>query len=150
MDFSIIIMTAVLVVTLVAPFFSYYAIKKARQKDFKSHKRIQTIVYAFCAAAVLVLELMIRLSGGSGSMYEDSSHADNPFFNTLLTAHIIGAVLTFILWTYLIIKSYRTFQKSLPGNFSVSHKKMGIAVFIGLIYTGITALVVYLMTLDLI
>lgn len=141
-------MTAVLGVTLLAPAFSYYAIKKARQKDFKTHKKTQTIVYALCAVAVLVLELMIRLSGGSGSMYEDSSHADHPVFKTILIAHIIGAVLTFLLWTFLIIKSRRKFQETLPGKFSRTHKKMGILVFVGLIYTGITALIVYLMTLD--
>ena len=148
MDFTFIIITTVLIVTLVAPVFSYYAIKKARQKDFKTHKKIQTIVYAFCIAAVLVLELLIRFSGGSGSMFKDSSHADNPVFKTILIAHIIGAVLTYILWTFLIIKSRRKFQKTLPGKFSVTHKRLGIIVFIGLVYTGVTALIVYLMTLD--
>ena len=141
-------MTTVLIVTLVAPVFSYYAIKKARQKDFKTHKKIQTIVYAFCIAAVLVLELLIRFSGGSGSMFKDSSHVDNPVFKTILIAHIIGAVLTYIVWTFLIIKSRLKFQKTLPGKFSVTHKSLGIIVFIGLVYTGVTALIVYLMTLD--
>lgn len=150
MDFTFFIMTAVLVVTLMAPIFSYVAIKKARQKDFKTHKKIQTLVYASCIAAVLVLELLIRFSGGSGSMFKDSSHANNPVFKTILTAHIIGAVLTYIVWTFLIIKSRRKFQKTLPGKFSVTHKKMGIVVFVGLVYTGFTALVVYLMTLDFI
>lgn len=148
MDITVFIMTAVLVVTLLAPVFSYYAIKKARQKDFETHKKLQTIVYAFCTVAVVVLELMVRFSGGSGSTFKDSSHADNPVFKTILVIHIIGAVLTFLLWTFLIIKSRRKFQETLPGKFSVSHKKMGIMVFIGLIYTGVTALIVYLMTLD--
>jgi len=150
MDFSSFIMTAVLVVTLVAPIFSYYAIKKARQKDFKTHKKIQTLVYGYCIASILVLELLIRFSGGSGSMYGGSSHADNPVFKTILIAHIIGAVLTYILWTFLIIKSRRKFQKTLPGKFSLTHKRLGIVVFSGLLYTGVSALVVYLMTLDFI
>ena len=150
MDFTFFIMTAVLVVTLIAPVFSYYAIRKAKQKDFATHKKTQTLVYAFCIASILVLELLIRFSGGSGSMFKDSSHANNPVFKTILTAHIIGAVLTYIIWTYLIIKSRRKFEKTLPGRFSVIHKKMGIVVFVGLVYTGVTALVVYLMTLDFI
>lgn len=150
MDLTFIIMTAVLIVTLVAPIFSYYAIKKARQRDLKTHKKIQTLVYAVCIVAILVLELLIRFSGGSGSMFKDSSHADNPVFKTILIAHIIGAVLTYILWTFLIIKSRRKFHKTLPGAFSVNHKRMGIIVFIGLVYTGSSALVVYLMTLDFI
>ena len=148
MDFTFIIMTAVLAVTLIAPIISYVAIKKVRQRDFKTHKKIQTLVYASCIAAVLILELLIRFSGGSGSMFKDSSHADNPVFKTILIAHIIGAVLTYVVWTFLIIQSRRKFQKTLPGKFSVTHKRLGISVFIGLIYTGVTALVVYLMTLD--
>ncbi|QBO59382.1 DUF420 domain-containing protein [Chryseobacterium salivictor] len=150
MSLTVFIMTGVLVITLLAPAFSYYAIKKAREKDYKTHKKIQTLVYVFCIAAVLVLELLIRFSGGSGSMFKDSSHADNPVFKTLLAAHITGAVLTYILWTFLMIKSRRKFKKTLPGKFSVSHKRLGIAVFIGLVYTGFTAFVVYLMTLDFI
>ena len=150
MDFTFIIMTGVLAVTLVAPIFSYLAIKKARQKDFKTHKKIQTIVFIFCLAAVIVLELYIRFSGGSGSMFKNSSHAGTIIFKTILTAHIIGAVLTYILWTFLIIKSSRQFHKNLPGGFSLMHKRLGIAVFSGLVYTGVTAFVVYLMTLDFI
>ncbi|WHF52536.1 DUF420 domain-containing protein [Chryseobacterium gotjawalense] len=150
MSLAFFIMTGVLVVTLIAPAFSYYAIKKARQKDYKTHKKIQTFVYAFCTAAVLVLELLIRFSGGSGSMFKDSSHADNPVFKTILTAHITGAVLTYILWTFLMIKSRRKFEKTLPGPFSNTHRMMGIAVFTGLVYTGFSALTVYLMTLDFI
>lgn len=122
MDFTFIIITTVLIVTLVAPVFSYYAIKKARQKDFKTHKKIQTIVYAFCIAAVLVLELLIRFSGGSGSMFKDSSHADNPVFKTILIAHIIGAVLTYIVWTFLIIKSVGNFKNTSRKIFSDAQK----------------------------
>jgi hypothetical protein len=68
-------MTAVLAVTLVAPIFSYYTIKKAKQKDFKTHKKIQTLIYIFCIAAILTLVLLIRFSGGVGSIFEDSSPA---------------------------------------------------------------------------
>lgn len=150
MDYTFIIMTAVLAVTLVAPIFIYYAIKKAKQKDFKTHKKIQTVVYGVCIAAILTLELLIRFSGGSGSMFEDSSYADSKVFKTILIAHIIGAVLTYIVWTFLIIKSHRKFTKTLPGNFSNTHKVLGISVFIGLIYTGVSAFVVFLMTFDFI
>ena len=150
MSFTMFIMTAVLLIILLAPVFSYYAIKKARKKDFKIHKKIQTIVFWFCIGAVLLLEVLIRYSGGSGSMFKDSSHAESPFFKNLLIAHIIGAVLTYLLWTFLIFKSSRKFQKTLPGTFSSAHKTMGIIVFVGLIYTGVTALAVYLMTLDFI
>ena len=143
-------MTGVLLVTLIAPIICYHAIAKARKSEFNSHKKIQTGVYILCVSSVVVLEILIRASGGSGSISSESSHAHKRIYKTMMIIHIIGAVVTYILWTYLIIKSNRTFQKTLPGQFSISHKKIGIAVFIGLIYTGVTASIVYLMTLNLV
>ena len=143
-------MTGVLLVTLIAPIICYHAIAKARKSEFNSHKKIQTGVYILCVSSVVILEILIRVSGGSGSISSESSHAHKRAYKTMMIIHIIGAVVTYILWTYLIIKSNRTFQKTLPGQFSISHKKIGIAVFIGLIYTGVTASIVYLMTLNLV
>lgn len=143
-------MTGVLLVTIIAPIICYHAIAKARKGEFNSHKKIQTGVYILCMSSVIVLEILIRMSGGSGSISSESSHSHKRIYKTIMMIHIIGAVVTYILWTYLIVKSNRTFQKTLPGQFSGSHKRIGIAIFIGLIYTGLTASIVYLMTLNLV
>ena len=141
------ILIIVLLLNLIAPFAVYYAIKQAKKKDYTAHKKIQNVVYIVCVLGVLALEGLIRFSGGSGSLTENSSYSGTPFFKILLIAHIIGAVLTYFLWTVLIIFSNRKFRKELPGKFSLIHKKLGHILFFGLIYTAVTALIVYVMLL---
>ncbi len=151
MDSTILIMTGVLIITLAAPFLVSYAIRFAKAGNYTAHKKIQNITFIICVLGVLVLEGLIRYSGGSGSLSGQSDHSGTSLFSTILIAHIIGAVLTYILWIYLILVSNNKFKKSLlPGSFSVHHKKLGIILFIGLVYTAVTALIVYLMTLNII
>lgn len=139
------ILIIVLLLNLIAPFAVYYAISLAKQKDYNAHKRIHNVVYIVCVLGVLALEGLIRFSGGSGSLAENSSYSGTTFFKILLVAHIIGAVLTYLLWTFQVIISNRKFLKKLPGKFSSIHKRIGHILFFGLIYTAVTALFVYVM-----
>lgn len=144
------IMTAVLFLTFFSPFVVYYGVKQAKNKDYNTHRKTQNHTYIICVLGVLSLEVLIRYSGGSGSLASESIYYGHTFFTIILVSHIFIAVLTYLLWTILIIYSNRKFQKSLPGTFSKNHKKMGLIIFGGLIYTAITALLVYLMSLSLI
>lgn len=148
MNATILIMTSVLVLTLFAPFGVYYGVKLARKKDFNAHRKIQTITFILFGLGVLALEILIRYSGGSGSLASNSNYYGTLFFTITLVSHIIVAVLTYLVWTILIIASSRKYQKTLPGKFSKIHKKIGLIIFGGLIYTALTALVIYLMTLN--
>lgn len=150
MNFTIFIMTAVMLLTLLSPFGVYYGMKLARKKDYKRHKRIQNLIFYICVIGVLALEVLIRYSGGSGSLASNSAYYGTSFFTVTLVSHILVAVLTYLLWTVVIILSNRKFRKSLPGKFSKTHKRLGYIVFIGLIYTAITALAVYLMSLNIV
>ncbi|HUH35674.1 MAG TPA: DUF420 domain-containing protein [Moheibacter sp.] len=148
MDVTTIIMTTVLLLTLFSPFGVYYAMKKARSKAFESHRKIQNTIYIVCVLGVLLLEGLIRYSGGSGSLASESEYYHTSFFKMTLYSHIIVAVLTYLLWTVLIILSNVRFKKNLPGKFSNFHKKCGRVIFAGLVYTAVTALLVYLMSLN--
>lgn len=150
MNFSIFIMSTVLLLTLFSPFGIFYGIRIARKKDFRTHKKIQNIIFYLCVFGVLALEILIRYSGGSGSLVSKSEYYGSDFFKYLLISHIVIAVLSYLLWAVLIIISNKRFKKSLPGRFSKSHKVFGYIIFIGLIYTAVTALIIYLMTLNLI
>ncbi|WP_304420177.1 DUF420 domain-containing protein [Profundicola chukchiensis] len=150
MNLTITIMTAVMLLSLISPFGVYYAVQLAKRKDFKAHRKIQNIIFIICVVGVLALEGLIRAEGGSGSLASASEYYHTSFFKFTLISHIIVAVLSYLLWTILIIISNIKFQKSLPGKLSKFHKTAGLIVFGGLIYTAITALIVYLMTLNLI
>lgn len=150
MNITIVIMTAVLLLTLLTPFAVYYGVKIAKQKDFKSHRKIQNIIFIICIIGLLTLEGLIRSKGGSGSLASSSKHYHTSFFKITLYSHIIVAVLSYLLWAVLIIFSNLKFNKNLPGTFSKAHKSLGYIIFGGLTYTAITALIVYLMTLNLV
>jgi uncharacterized membrane protein YozB (DUF420 family) len=133
--------------TTVSPFISLYAISFIKKGDNKKHIQIQRRLFFACIIALLVLESMIRFSGGSGSLVANSPYLDTPFFKLILPAHIIGAVLTYILWAIMIIRSNQKYKQAhLPGSFSASHKTLGKITTIGLFYTAFTALIVYLLT----
>lgn len=145
MNTAIIILTVVLVLNILAPFAVYYAIGLAKRGDFNSHKKIQNIIFFVCVLGVLALEGLIRVSGGSGSLVENSSYAGTTIFRAILGAHIVGAILTYLLWTFQVVGSYRGFGKSLPGKSSPVHKAIGYILFFGLSYTAVTAAIVYAM-----
>lgn len=150
MTSTIIIMTSVMVLSLFAPFGVYYGVKLARKKDYNAHRKIQTITFILCGLGVLALEILIRYSGGSGSLASNSNYYGTSFFTITLISHIIVAVLTYLIWAVFIIASSRKYQKTLPGKFSKMHKRIGLIIFGGLIYTALTALVIYLMTLNIV
>lgn len=143
-------MTAVLLLTLFSPFGVYYGVKIAKKKDYKNHRKIQNIIFIICVIGVLTLEGLINSSGGSGSLASSSNFYNTNFFKITLFSHIIIAILSYLLWTSLIIISNIKYKKSLPGKLSKFHKGLGYVIFGGLIYTAITSLAVYLMTLNLI
>lgn len=150
MNVAIIIMTLVLFITLFSPFGVYYGIKLARKKDYKSHRRIQNIIFIVCVVGVLALEGLINSSGGSGSIASESAYYNTKFFKYTLFSHIIVAILSYLIWFVLIVISNISYRKSLPGKLSKFHKKTGIIIFGGLVYTAVTALIVYIMSLNLV
>src|SRR5690554_958425 len=150
MIYTILIMTGVMLLTLLSPFGVYYAVTLAKKKDYKRHKKIQNIIFYISVLGVLALEILIRYSGGSGSLASNSAYYGTNFYTITLVSHILVAVLTYMLWMILIILSNRKFKKSLPGKFSKTHKRVGYIVFVGLIYSAISALAVYMMTLNIV
>lgn len=148
MNFTVIIMTGVMLLSFLAPFGVYYAIQLAKKKEVKTHRKFQNIIFFISVLGVLALEGLIRYSGGSGSLASNSAYYGSRFFTITLTSHIIVAVLTYLLWTILIILSNRKFQKNLPGKFTKAHIRMGYIVFGGIVYTAVTAMMIYLMTMN--
>lgn len=144
MSITFAILLGILTLSLLAPFISIYAVSFIRKKEYKTHIKIQKRLFWTCVIAVLILEVQIRLAGGSGSLVANSDYTGTSFFKWLLTAHIIGAVLTYIIWGITIFTSNKKWKKrkTLPGNFSVIHKRLGYITISGLFYTAITALIV--------
>lgn len=104
-----------MLITFFSPFGVYYGIKLAREREYQKHRKIQNSIFILCITGLLALETLIRFSGGSGSLASESDYYHTGFFKITLTSHIIVAVLTYLLWTVLVLVSNRKFRKSLPG-----------------------------------
>lgn len=141
---TFIFILALLILAILAPFIALYAVSLAKKKEYKKHIKIQKTLFWICVTAVLIFEVQLRMSGGSGSLVIHSKYVDTAFFRYLMTAHIVGAVLTYIIWAISIFWSNHKFKKkrTLPGISSRTHRKFAYASIIGLFYTAITAFMV--------
>lgn len=143
MNITLITIIGMLILSILAPFISLYAVSFIKKKNHETHIKIQKRLFWTCVIAVVLLEVQIRISGGSGSLVSNSDYTGTPFFKAILIAHIIGAILTYIVWGIAIFTSNQKRQRNtLPGSFSINHKRLGYLTIAGLFYTAITASIV--------
>lgn len=133
------VVTATYVVTLCAPVAAYVSIRLARLRDHERHRLVQAVLLVLCWFSVLALELRIRLGGGSGVFVERAPPALVETAHRLLGVHIVVAVVTYALWTWLVVASWRRYEQILPGRFSRGHRLLGAAVFGGLCFIAASA-----------
>jgi putative membrane protein len=137
------VITASYVMTLVAPIAVYASIRLARAREHDQHRVVQAVLVVMGWLAVLALELRIRLEGGSGAFIERAPPALVAWGQRLLAIHIVVAVATYALWTWLAVASWRRFEVRLPGSFSRRHRTLGTLVFGGLCFTAASATAVF-------
>lgn len=129
--------------TMATPFVLAYAIRLARAGKHRQHRALQTGLLSVLLVAVVLFELDVRLSGGSGSLMRGSSYAGTGQLKALVLAHVGGNVVTFFAWLYLVVASWRRFETALPGGFSARHRRLGRWVFAGTLYGAVTAVAMY-------
>jgi putative membrane protein len=130
-------------VTLIAPLVVWLSMRAARARSHELHRRVQIGFLVVAIIAVVVLEVRIRMSGGSGSLLSQSAPGRTTLARVALGVHITVAVLTYALWTWLAVASSRRFNSELPGPFSRRHRRLGTLVFAGLVISALSASVMY-------
>jgi hypothetical protein len=130
-------------VTLGAPLVALLSIGLARRRRLDAHRRLQIALLVVCIAAVLVLELCIRLAGGSGAFLAQSGVQRTGLVRAVLAVHVVCAIATYTAWTWLAVVSHRRFRGSLPGSFSRRHRQVGRLVHRGLCVSAISAAAMY-------
>lgn len=133
------VVTATYFVTLSAPVGAYVAIRLARMRKYDMHRIVQAVLLVMGWLAVLGLELRIRLAGGSGAFVDTAPPELVGWAHRLLSVHIVVAVATYALWTWLVVASWRRQDAALPGRFSRRHRGLGTMVFGGLCFTAASA-----------
>lgn len=138
-----ILMDLVLLAVVATPFLFAFSFRLVRSRRHLAHKRVQVTLLIGLLTAVLLFELDVRLSGGSGSLMRASSYAGTLGLRLLTIAHVAGAICTFLVWFGLTMASARKVPGQLPGRFSARHRAVGRWIFAGSIYTAISALAMY-------
>lgn len=136
---------AIFVVNLAAPIVAYATIRRARERDYDRHRAWQLALLVTCWLAVLAFEVHVRLAGGSGAFLALVPARLARVARSLLAVHVTVAVATYIVWTSLIVTSWRRYQVSLPGRFSRLHRRLGAWVFRGLCFNATSATGMFLL-----
>ncbi len=141
-----VLMDVVFVSTLATPFIVVWGIGFARRGDFRRHRAVQTTLLAVLLVAVVLFEVDVRLSGGSGSLMKGSSYAGTGWLRGVTLAHVLANVVTFFTWLVLVVKSWRRFETpALPGTWGPRHRLLGRLVFAGLVFGAVSAVVMYVL-----
>jgi uncharacterized membrane protein YozB (DUF420 family) len=140
-----VLMDLVVVGIVIAPILMLYAFRLARQKRFFAHRNLHAILIVLLISTIALFEVDIRLSGGSKIFLKNNSLVNNTFLRVFLIFHIIIAVSSFIGWINLEIKSWKSFSKALPGEFSSKHIRQGKIIFGGVVATAITGVSLYIL-----
>jgi len=138
-------MDFVTIIVALLPFLVLVAISMAKRQSYKLHAFTQTLIFIVSVIVVGYFEYGVRLGGGFNSFMQES-HTSHNYALWVLIVHIIIAIVSLFYWTKTLIQANKFNRKnSLPGSFSVSHKKAGIYTFIGIFLTGFTGIWVYLL-----
>ncbi|MGZ3655925.1 MAG: DUF420 domain-containing protein [Bdellovibrionota bacterium] len=139
-----ILMDFVVIGIVVTPLLMLFAFRLAREKRFVAHRNLHALLITLLLSIVAAFELDIRLSGGSKAFLRGSPFADSSFLHWFLIFHVSIAVCSFIGWIWLEKKSWNSFLKALPGEFSSSHVRLGKCVFNGVVATAVTGVGLYI------
>jgi len=138
-------MDFVMIMVVLLPFLVLIAISFAKKQNYQLHAQAQTIIFVVAVIVVAYFEYGVRVGGGYEGFVEDSSVSRSYAFYVLIF-HIIVAVIGFGIWTYTLVSARKdSKKKTLPGLYSVAHKKAGKRAFIWIVLTAITGLWVYVL-----
>jgi putative membrane protein len=130
-------MDMVMLIVALLPFLVAGAIYFAKIKKYKVHAFLQIFIFVFSVIVLTYFEYGVRLGGGFKDFIENSSVPHNYIFIVLIF-HIAISIITLFLWITTLIN----LKKLLLTN---RHKRMGKAIFTGVVFTSMTGIWVYLL-----
>ena len=138
------IVDLVLISMWILPFLFIFSFRLAKKKAYETHRNIQIASLILVTIMVVLFEINIRFYALTESIDKDLYYGFEVFnVNILLITHIFIAVATFLCWVYLVIKSLKSFPNKLPGSYSMTHKQLGILIFLGICFTTLSGTFIY-------
>lgn len=138
-----VLMDAVVVAIVLTPLLFLWAVRLARRGEFARHRNLQTALLGLLLAAVVLFEVDIRLSGGTAAFMADSPYLGSALLKWLLRMHVVVAILSFGLWSYLVVQAWRARMDLYPQLFTAAHRRRGYWVFAGTVFTAVSGVWLY-------
>jgi uncharacterized membrane protein YozB (DUF420 family) len=126
------------------PVSTWIAIGYARKRRWTAHRNLQTATFLVNTLAVALLEIDIRISGGTVA-YLSRSALPLPLMRACLLSHIAIALVTFCSWGILVVISWRRLHRVLPGDFSPRHRRVGKLTFAGITLMSSSGIALYVL-----
>ena len=120
-----------------------WSVAAVRAGRYGLHKRLQLFIVAALAAAILVFEIDVRIF----SDWRERAAA-SPFWPAgvlwALGIHLVFAVSTFVLWTWVVWEALRRFPvPPAPGAHGPRHRRMARLAALDLLATAVTGVAFY-------
>jgi putative membrane protein len=120
-----------------------WSIAAVRAGRYQLHKRLQLFIVVALAAAIIVFELDIRIFSDWRERARPS-----PFWPAgvlwALGIHLVFAITTFVLWTWVVWEALRRFSvPPVPGTHGPRHRRMARLAALDLAATAVTGTIFY-------
>ena len=138
-------MDFVMIMVALLPLLVAIAISFAKKRNYSLHAFTQTFIFVVAVIVVGYFEYGVRAGGGYEGFVEGSSVSHHYAFYVLIF-HIAVAIVGFIVWTHTLVTARRDSKnRTLPGLYSMTHKKAGRRAFIWIVATAVTGIWVYVL-----
>ena len=115
----------------------------ARRRDFAGHRRLQLLIVAALVAAIVVFEVDVRLISDWKRRAAPSPYWPAGVLSAL-GIHLVFAVSTLVLWTWVVWEAWRRFPAPpQPNDHSPRHRVMARLAAIDLVLTAVTGTLFY-------
>lgn len=136
-------MDEVTVVVAFLPLLVAYAIKLAKDKKYKAHAILQTIIYIVGLIVVSYFEYGARVMGGFAVFMKNSSMNLN-FMYAFLAFHVFIAIMSTLIWSYTVFHGIKNYENMMSREFRKRHLKIAKPAFIGVVLTSLTGVMLYM------
>jgi len=127
------------------PFLVAFSIFLAAKGSLRLHQLTQVTLLLLTTSILGFFAYIVHYYEGLGNLLQQSTISRDQAL-LLLSTHIIIAAITLLSWTLtLFYASSDRRRRALPGVYSTTHKRAGRNIFLGILLTSISAIVVYWM-----
>jgi len=138
-------MDLVTLIVALLPFLVFGAILFAKKGYPRLHMIAQNAIFAVSLVVIAYFEVGVRVGGGFDAFVSDTAISHTVALWVLIV-HILIAIATLYYWIRTVITANMQYaKKELPGKYSLGHRVIAIKATLGIIFTSLSGILVYVL-----